>query len=489
MKIKTRLQLIIIATIMVFVGIVALNVWVKIQTANQHQQELFIRELNTMVFQSIQIRDEYFIYRLERSKQQWLALDKKVTGQFKEISQLFADFSEQNGLEDIITMHKGIARLFNQLITHDQSAGIDPVADKVRDMIISQMIGESHRLYLQCVSLESYIHKKNEKQIATSGLYNILSNGLLGLIMVMFAVLVIRNVTKPILRLKVGTREIAGGNFEHRLDAVASDEIGDLARDFDLMSQQLAAVTVSRDELHKEIEHRTRSEATLMLEVTERKRAEMALQSSLAEKEVLLKEVHHRVKNNLAAIMGLVDMQGQALANESARTAMTELSARIRSMSLVHEQLYQSDNLARINFQEYLETLISHLRLSYDQTGDIQVSVAATGVTMGLDNAVPCGLLVTELTTNAFKYAFPGGLGAGADRCEIAVSATWDGTAYRLEVADNGVGLPEDFDWKTTETLGLTLVGMLGEHQLQGKVELDRSKGTRFRLGFEPKGK
>lgn len=224
-----------------------------------------------------------------------------------------------------------------------------------------------------------------------------------------------------------------------------------------------------------------------LLEVTELKRAEIALQTSLAEKEVLLKEVHHRVKNNLAAIMGLVDMQRQTMADTSARTAMTELSTRIRSMSLVHEQLYHSDNLARVDFQQYLETLISHLCLSYDQTG-VHVSVAGAGVTMGLDTAVPCGLLITELMTNAFKYAFPGGQPRpGAEGCEIAVSASWDGTAYTLAVADNGVGLPEDFDWKTTETLGLMLVGMLGEHQLQGKVDLDCSNGTKFRLRFEPK--
>lgn len=231
----------------------------------------------------------------------------------------------------------------------------------------------------------------------------------------------------------------------------------------------------------RDISERKRSDAAL-------RESEVALKSSLAEKEVLLKEVHHRVKNNLAAIMGLVEMQGAVLEDVTARTAMAELSVRIRSMSLVHEQLYHSDNLARIDFQEYLETLISHLRLSYDHTGGIDVSVAAAGVAMSLDNAVPCGLLITELTTNAFKYAFPGGQPrSGANRCEIAVRGTWDGTAYSLEVADNGVGLPQGFDWTTTETLGLTLVGMLGEHQLQGKIEFDGNNGTTFRLRFAPK--
>jgi len=223
-------------------------------------------------------------------------------------------------------------------------------------------------------------------------------------------------------------------------------------------------------------------------DITDRKKTENALHTSLAEKEVLLKEVHHRVKNNLAAIMGLLDLQGQMMDNESARAALLELSARIRSMALVHEQLYQSEDFSRIDFQDYLDVLIAHLRSFYERSGDIHVSVAAVGVAMSLDSAVPCGLLITELVTNALKYAFPAGYPRpGAGGCEIAVSAEWDGAAYTLVVADNGVGLPADLDWTNTNTLGLVLVRMLGQHQLQGHVELDRSGGTTFRLRFVPR--
>ncbi|MBI5589333.1 MAG: PAS domain S-box protein [Deltaproteobacteria bacterium] len=213
--------------------------------------------------------------------------------------------------------------------------------------------------------------------------------------------------------------------------------------------------------------------------------SEEALRTSLAEKEVLLKEVHHRVKNNLASIMGLLDLQGQTMESEPAITALAELSVRIRSMVLVHEQLYQSENFSRIDFQDYLNALIANLLLSYERSGDIQVSVAAKGVEMGLDIAVPCGLLVTELLTNALKYAFPADRPRpGACGCKIAVSAECDGAAYTLVVSDNGVGLPVDLDWANTKTLGLLLVKMLGQHQLQGKIELDRTHGTTFRLRF-----
>jgi two-component sensor histidine kinase len=220
----------------------------------------------------------------------------------------------------------------------------------------------------------------------------------------------------------------------------------------------------------------------------ERLDVEESLRTSLAEKEVLLKEVHHRVKNNLAAIMGLLDLQGQSIVDEPARAAMAELSNRIRSMSLIHEQLYQSEDFSRIDFQDYLESLVNHLHLSYQRSGNIHVSVAAKGVKMALDNAVPCGLLITELVTNAFKYAFPASLPcSGAGGCEIAVSAKCYGATYTLIVADNGVGLPAGLDWTNTKTMGLLLVKMLGEHQLQGRIEVDCTNGTTFRLRFESK--
>ncbi len=212
-----------------------------------------------------------------------------------------------------------------------------------------------------------------------------------------------------------------------------------------------------------------------------------ALRTALSEKEVLLKEVHHRVKNNLAVILGLLDLQGQMISDESARASMMELSNRIRSMALVHEQLYQSNDFSQIDFQDYLETLCVHLRSSYHLSGDISVSVSAVGVMMGLDIAVPCGLLITELVTNSFKHGFPASRSrTWAGGCKIDVSAQWDGIAYTLAVADNGVGLPAGLDWSNTKTMGLVLVKMLGQHQLHGRIEVDCTGGTMFRLRFAP---
>jgi len=220
-------------------------------------------------------------------------------------------------------------------------------------------------------------------------------------------------------------------------------------------------------------------------DITERKRAEEAMRGSLMEKEVLLREVHHRVKNNLAAIIGLIDMGQTEIKDAATATLMKELESRIRAMLLIHEGLYRSENLARIAFQGYLETLLSHLHSSFASEGAVRFSVAAAGVELGLDAAVPCGLIVNEWVTNAFKHAFPCGRPRpGEKECAITVSAEQNGDATTLTVADNGVGLPADLDWAATKTMGLRLVRMLGQHQLGGTIEVDRARGTRFSLTF-----
>ena len=227
------------------------------------------------------------------------------------------------------------------------------------------------------------------------------------------------------------------------------------------------------------------------LDISRLKHTEEALRRSLEEKETLLREVHHRVKNNLAAIIGLLELQREGIAERPPTCQLLccqleELSNRIRSMALVHEMLYQSDNLNRIDFHEYLQTLVAHLRHAFDPSGAIRIEVAAPGVYLDLDTAIPCGLIVNELVINALKYAFPGRRPpSGASACEIAVTATLDGIACTLTVTDNGVGLPAGSDWATTRTLGLRLVRMLGQHQLGGQLELHGGQGTRFSLRFE----
>ena len=219
-------------------------------------------------------------------------------------------------------------------------------------------------------------------------------------------------------------------------------------------------------------------------DITERKQTEDALQVSLAEKEVLLREVHHRVKNNMAAIIGLFNLQRQAMEDPQVQAVLADLSSRVRAMSLVHEKLYRSESLAKIDFQDYLQSLISHLRTSFGSP-HIECQIAALGVEMPLDLAVPCGMIINELVSNALKHAFPKNPPRQDGKVDtITVTVNREHDAFSLSVADNGVGLPQGFDLNRTETLGLVLVRMLGGHQLGGDFAIEQMGGTRVTLQF-----
>ena len=226
----------------------------------------------------------------------------------------------------------------------------------------------------------------------------------------------------------------------------------------------------------------------ILMDVTDRKQAEEDLRIALEEKTVLLHEVHHRVKNNLAAIIDLLELQRESVPDASTSAQLTELGHRIHAMALVHKMLYQSGSLSRVDCHGYLQALVAHLRDSLDPDSAIRLRVAVPGIEMNLDTAIPCGLIVNELVTNALQHAFPGRRPRpGADACEIVIAADWDGATYTLAVTDNGVGLPAGLDWTTTSTLGLRLVRMLGQHQLRGQLEFDGVRGTRCSLRFGAK--
>jgi two-component sensor histidine kinase len=209
-------------------------------------------------------------------------------------------------------------------------------------------------------------------------------------------------------------------------------------------------------------------------------RSEDAIRSSLREKETLLKEIHHRVKNNLQVIASLLRLQGRYLKDQEARAMFEESQNRVHSISLVHEKLYRAGDLARIDFHDYLLTLTKGLMDGWQGAGfPVEVRVEALGVQLGVDTAIPCGLIVTELFTNALKHAFPN---AASGSIRVAVAAL-PGGSLELTVEDNGIGLPENLDFRRSGTLGLELVGSLAR-QLGAKIEIARSPGAQFRIHF-----
>ena len=232
-----------------------------------------------------------------------------------------------------------------------------------------------------------------------------------------------------------------------------------------------------------------KSEARVVINnITERRSTLDRLQTSLAEKEILLREVHHRVKNNLASISALIGLQQNSLTDNSARIAFIELGSRIQAMVLVHELLYRSETLTRVDMQLYMENLSSKLRSLYQSSRKIQVIVLAHGVQTDMDTAIPCGLIMTELLTNSFKHAFPNEQPRpGEVNCQITILAEKNDDFYRLSVSDNGIGLPAGLDWQKSPTLGLRLIRMLGQYQLGAEVQVDTSAGTYFELKFSKK--
>lgn len=223
-------------------------------------------------------------------------------------------------------------------------------------------------------------------------------------------------------------------------------------------------------------------------DITERKQAEKAMQesreqirNSLREKEVLLQEIHHRVKNNMQVISSLVALQAEEMPDAAMRSVIREMSHRIRSMAMVHEKLYQSPDLARVEFAEYIESLLRYLwRAHGASTSGLRLALDLEPVLLPVNQAVPCGLILNELVNNSIRHAF-----SGRDRGRVAVSLHGGGEIpVRLDVGDDGAGLPEEFDWQQSGSLGLRLVKMLAG-QLHAAVEVSNDAGTKFSIIFE----
>ncbi|MBE9205699.1 PAS domain-containing protein [Nostoc sp. LEGE 06077] len=215
-------------------------------------------------------------------------------------------------------------------------------------------------------------------------------------------------------------------------------------------------------------------------DITEKKQAQEQLKASLKEKEVLLKEIHHRVKNNLGIVSSLLQMQCRRTEDPQATAILRDSQNRIASIALVHEKLYRSADLANIDFAQYIPDLTTHLFDSYNITPNcIKLKIQVNNASLDIETAIPCGLIINELVSNALKYAF-----TDQGKGEIIVSLEQQGNDNLiLTIRDNGVGLPQDFDSKNTKTLGIILVQGLVK-QLRGTMEISHQQGTEFKITF-----
>lgn len=219
-------------------------------------------------------------------------------------------------------------------------------------------------------------------------------------------------------------------------------------------------------------------------DITERKEAESQIKASLEEKKTLLKEIHHRIKNNLQIVSSLLSLQSGYIKNEQVNEMLKESQNRLKLIALVHEKLYQSENLTRVDFAGYVRNLVAHLFYSYGVSSDfITLKMDMKDVLLNMDEAISCGLLINELVSNSLKHAFPKGrqgeiyIGFLLEKDERCI----------LTIADNGIGFPQGLDFRRTKTLGFQLINTIVS-QLEGSIELGRKQGTKFTITFKKRG-
>ena len=294
--------------------------------------------------------------------------------------------------------------------------------------------------------------------------------------------------TKPLSQIVSTLNKISEGDFSQRVSVKSNDEIGFLAYSFNEMIDKVGESNEEMETVNLELENRVNDRTrelkgalrSLQKENSERKKIEDEISKSLTEKEVLLKEIHHRVKNNLQIVSSLFFFQSKQISDPKMLEIFRDGQNRVKSMALIHEKLYQSGDLANIDFKEYIKNLANFLLQSYgiNQT-KIKLKNNVQHIALGVDTAVPCGLIINELISNSLKHGF-----SDRDSGEIRIDmGQTENHKLILKISDNGKGIPSDLNIEESDSLGLRLVNNLTT-QLNGKVEFFNNNGTTVKITF-----
>jgi PAS domain S-box-containing protein len=268
-------------------------------------------------------------------------------------------------------------------------------------------------------------------------------------------------------------------NIDHHLrDAVQNRHSKIFESDVNTYSQQHVWISSTLTPIYDE-SNSIKKFILVDADITPSKNLQQQIEASLKEKDVLLKEIHHRVKNNLQIIISLLNLQSGYIKDETTLKAVKDGQSRVRSMALVHEKFYQSDTVTEIDFGEYLKKLCQFLYQSYgDKTDRVEVVIKGEQILLDMDTAMPCALLVNEIVSNSYKYAFPGQK-SGTILIEMKKTS---GKAV-LAISDNGVGFPADYDFEKSESLGMQLVQALSS-QIDGDLKVSQENGSSFEVTF-----
>lgn len=278
------------------------------------------------------------------------------------------------------------------------------------------------------------------------------------MISILFGYFLFKRWIKNIDTLSNTARQICLGKLNLRSNIKGNDDVGILGVAFDSM---LDKIEDNIKNLDFEVENRT-----------------IELSNSLKSKELLLKEIHHRVKNNLSLTINFIKLQKFRIQDLSTKEALSNIENRIYTMSLLHTKLYESKNLDSIDFKNYVEQLIEDIKSTFENNDKIKIIMNIDKVFLDIDYAMPCGLIINEALTNCFKYAFIEKNGV------INLSFRLIDNSYILEIKDNGIGLKNDFNLEKMDSLGLNLINSIATIQLNGKLKIINSNGTHLSISF-----
>lgn len=290
-------------------------------------------------------------------------------------------------------------------------------------------------------------------------------------------------ISRPIMSLaKVAKRVSEKKEYSLRAMRYANDEVGFLIDQFNEMLDQIQAKEESLKEINVNLDNLVKDRTKKLLnEVEVRKKAEKIAQDSLKEKDMLLKEIHHRVKNNLQIISSILNLQSDGITDKDAINLFSDSQDRINSMALIHERLYRSSEFEYVDFSTYLTDLINYLISSHHaESSKIEVKTDIEKVNLNIETAVPCGLIINELILNSIKHAFPNN---NSGYIKIELKKISGENKYKLSISDNGIGINNEMDIANSSTLGLQLVYNLVQ-QLDGKIDVNNTNGTRFDIYF-----
>jgi two-component sensor histidine kinase len=466
--------------------------------AELNKHDLLIQTLFTKINQRVQM--------LESSLNK---LDAK-----KEVKILRAAAASLTIVRNEIYARAGIVTTLKKKLTAIEQA--NKSADKLRDIVIRQTTKGNESVSVAQVEQEKSIAAV--KNMARKSLFQILGIGFVAIIVgILFGFWIYRSVLLPMrvvldavnLQQEQGKEKanlaeaVAGGDLGRKvivsevikLDPthMKKDEMGMVLKAIVGMNEaqvtldkafstMVGKVREARESLERRVKERTeelfRTNEELNNEIRERERAEGQIRRSLREKEVLLKEIHHRVKNNMQVIYSLLNLQAKGIADSALRTMFEESRDRVNSMALIHEKLYRSEDLAHIDFREYLQSLLEGISNTYKRN-DVVILVEMEKIVLDVNVGIPCGLIVNELVSNSLKHAFPEGK---EGKIKVGINTDSQGN-YVLFVEDNGTGFPPEVDFRNTLSLGLQLVNVL-TGQIRGTIELARTEGTRFSITF-----